>query len=164
MTWRLLPAACAGTLLFTFTAIAQQPEESLREVEPHQLRTISGHEGRTSLGAFVSFGIEDSTGHLGNSRPGNTSASTATLPLWTYQTRAAQNSLTYQGMMVGTNPASGSSATVPAVLVPVILKIKQGSKTYIFDPTAPDTGCLGTGNTAFGLTSLPPCSVTPVSP
>jgi len=156
MTWSLLPAACAGTLLFTFTAFAQQPEESLREVEPHQLRTISGHEGRTSLGAFVSFGTDDTNVHLGNNQTGKTAASTATLPLWTYQTRAAQDNLTYQGMIVGANPATGSSATVPAVLVPVVLKIKQGSKTYTFDPTAPDTGCLGTGNTAFALTHSSP--------
>jgi hypothetical protein len=168
MTWRLLPTACAGTLLFTLTAFAQYPEESLREVEvrevePHELRVISGHDGRSSLGAFVSFGTEGLAApvHAGNKQA---AAATASLPLWTYQTRAAQNNLTYQGTIVGNNPASASSATVPTVLVPIVLKIKQGSKTYTFDSTAPDTGCLGSGNTAFNLTQSSPLFSNAASP
>ena len=158
MTWRLLPAACAGTFLFTLTAFAQHPEVSLREVElrevdSHQLQVISGHQARISLAASASFGTE------GITAPGShkqAAAGTASLPLWTYQTRAAQNGAIYTGMMVGKNPASASSATVPTVLVPVILKITQGGKTYTFDPTAQDTGCLGAGNTALALTQSSP--------
>ncbi len=60
---------------------------------------------------------------------------------------------TYQGELVGRSPWTRGlrTTTVQAVLIPLVVKVKLGSNTYTFDPTAPDP-CLGTGNTAFGLT------------
>jgi hypothetical protein len=77
------------------------------------------------------------------------------LPLWTYQTKAAQNNASYSGKIVGNSP-TGGSASVPTVLVPVVLKIVEGRTTYTFDPTATDAGCLGSANTAMGLTKASP--------
>ncbi len=58
---------------------------------------------------------------------------------------------TYTGMIVGTSPTGSKvTTTVPAVLVPVILKIKQGGITYTFSPASGDSGCLGSLN-AFSL-------------
>src|SRR5579862_6335643 len=148
----LLPGACSGMVLFMLSAWAQQQGEPLRQLDPHQLRVISGHEARTSLGVSVSFGTEGAVANLGN----QAAAATATLPVWTYQTTASQNGVAYSGTIVGTSPTSATTTTVPAVLVPVVLKIKQGSTTYTFDPTAPDTSCLGSGNTAFNLTQSSP--------
>jgi hypothetical protein len=117
MTWRLLPAACAGTFLFTLTAFAQNPEVPLREVEPrevdaHQLQQISGRQARISLATSASFGTE------GIAAPGShqqAATGTASLPLWTYQTRAARTDAIH-GMMVGKNWRR--PATVLTVLIP----------------------------------------------
>jgi hypothetical protein len=153
-------ATLACMIVFTLTAFAQQQQEPLRHVEPYQLRVAGGHEARTSLGVSVDFGTEgtaNTSGTVGEAKTSGTGAanSSPALTLWTYQTTAAQNKKSYTGKIVGNSPTSGSTS-VPAVLVPVVLKITEGGTTYTFDPTATDTSCLGSGNTAMSLTSASP--------
>ncbi|HZU29358.1 MAG TPA: hypothetical protein VFA04_27795 [Bryobacteraceae bacterium] len=119
------------------------------EVEPSQLKMISDHEARNALGhVTASFGTQsESTAAI---RTGATGA----LPLSTY-TIKAQNGATYSGMIVGGQPSGGSTTTVPTIVIPVILKITQGGRTYTFDPTVTDPGCIGT-QTALQLTQSSP--------
>lgn len=123
-----------------------QPES----VEPAQLKIFSSHQARAALGRVTaSFGTK-------NEGAGSTTAtSTLALPTWSYSVKAVQNGTTYSGMIVGQS-YTGGSTSVPTVLVPVILKITQGGKTYTFDPSAADDGCIGSGNTGFGLTQTSP--------
>jgi hypothetical protein len=81
------------------------------------------------------------------------------LPLWSYSVKSTRDSNTYGGTIVGGSPlvAGAGTTTVPVVIIPVILKFSYlFSSTYIFDPTATDAGCIGTGNTALSLTQGSP--------
>ena len=123
MTSRLMSlAALAVMIVFTLPAFAQQQEEPLRHVDPTELRVIRGPEARTNLHVSVDFGTEGAgltSGAQGAAKTSGTGAlaGTATLPVWTYQTKAAQNNKTYSGKIVGASP-TGASTSVPTVLVP----------------------------------------------
>jgi hypothetical protein len=81
----------------------------------------------------------------------------ATLPTWSYSWKAAKDGSTYTGAIVGNDFFTSNARTiVPTVIIPVVLNISQNGTTYTFDPTAPDPGCLGTGNTALTLLTASP--------
>lgn len=120
-------------------------EQSIRTIEPGQLHILSDESARRAVAVKAT---------LGNAAVVTPSGS---LPLWTYSANAVQNGQKYGGMIVGQSPVgNNTTTTVPAVLIPVVLKITQGGTTYTFDPTSTDPGCLGTGNTAFSLTQSSP--------
>src|SRR5579872_7321559 len=95
-------------VLATFTVSAQQQDESPRLAQPSQLRMISGHEARTSLGVSASFDTEREMNTAAGGRAGGTNgakdaggggaATSTTLPLWGYQALAAQNGKSYSGL------------------------------------------------------------------
>src|SRR5579884_2095883 len=124
MKSRLLLAARI-TLLTAATPIFAQQVVAPEEIEPSQLKIISDHEARTSLG-----NVTASFGTAGEAAPLRTLATGSGLPLWTYSVTAAQNSTKYSGMIVGSSPSSNTTTTVPVVLIPVVYKITQGGKTY----------------------------------
>ncbi len=79
------------------------------------------------------------------------------LPTWSYSWKAAKDSATYSGSLVGNDFFTSNAPTVvPTVIIPVVLNISQNGSTYTFDPTAPDAGCLGDGNTALTLLTASP--------
>lgn len=127
-------------------ALFAQESRSLRTIDPGQLHVLDEQSAREALALKANRGVGASAAPpAGNS-----------LPLWTYSVRASQNGQSYSGMIVGTSPTGTQTTTVPTVLVPVILKITQSGVTYVFDPTSGDSGCIGSGNTAFGLTQTSP--------
>ncbi len=128
-----------ATVLFCGAAFSAEP--NFPPFDIGQTRRIPEQEARSSVQAEATFG---STARL--------SSTAAALPVWTYSIKAAQDGRTYSGQIVGQNPAtSGTTTTVPVVMVPVIFRIVQGGTTYSFDPTSRDSGCLGGANTAYGL-------------
>jgi hypothetical protein len=134
---------------------ASDHKDELPSLDLTQVHIISDHEARESLGhSQIDVGKGSKTGSSGVTGAA-TSASTA-LPLWSYSATATQNSTNYSGQIVGTNPSTNTTTTVPAVIVPLIIKITQGGTTYTFDPTAPDSSCLGGSNTAFALMQSSP--------
>ncbi|MBV9304021.1 MAG: hypothetical protein JOY53_18070 [Acidobacteriaceae bacterium] len=134
-------ASLSGVVLFA------QDGSSLRRIDPSELHVLSDQSAREALAG---------KSKLGGARTRLAPAG-GSLPLWTYQVRAAQDGQTYTGMIVGTSPTGKqTTTTVPAILVPVILKITQGGVTYIFDPTTADPSCLGSGHSALGLTQSSP--------
>ena len=82
------------------------------------------------------------------------SASSATIPLWTYGV-TAYDGKRYQGEMVGRAPfAHGHrSTTIPTLLVPVILHFNDSGDT--FDPTTPDS-CSPNGGSVVSLVEQSP--------
>ena len=83
----------------------------------------------------------------------------STIPSFNYSVISPVDGKTYNGTIIGVNPATnpGKTTVVPTILVPVKLNFKYSSTTsFIFDPTAADAGCLGGGNNAFSLTQLSP--------
>lgn len=78
------------------------------------------------------------------------SASSQTIPLWSYSAKAAQDGSTYTGTMVGRSPfAHGHRKTViPTYLVPVILTFQDSG--HVFDPTTYD-GCAPANETVIQL-------------
>jgi hypothetical protein len=168
MRSRFLQAACAG-LVFSLAGLAQvsvfptgdppatSPQADPPQADPSQLAVISGADARSSLGASVSFGDGGDPGASGAAGFGNPGKqASASLPMWTYTVKAAQDGRTYSGKIVGASPSSTTPASVPVTLVPVVFKITQGGHAYTFDPTQADAGCLGSGNAAFALTQHSP--------
>jgi hypothetical protein len=51
--------------------------------------------------------------------------------------------------IVGACPQNGITTNVPMIVVPVVFTLNSG--VLVFNPTATDPGCLGTGNTALNL-------------
>ena len=90
----------------------------------------------------------------------NPSATTATLPLWTFFVESPRDDGAYTGIMVGRDPFNGGgSASVTTYVVPLILVTNTVIKTLnsnmsfttqpgvtAFDPSIPDNSCLGTTN------------------
>jgi len=134
-----VPLLCST--LCAAPAFAQGQPDAGREIDPSTLRVISGKTARDLLGRAAP-------------RVGD-AAATPTLPVWSYSVTAAQDGINYSGIIVGQPPTSDASTTIPTVLIPVVLRITQGGTTFVFDPTAADTGCLGT-STAFALTQGSP--------
>jgi hypothetical protein len=141
-----VPFLCAA--LGAAPAFAQSTPEGLREIDPSTLRVIPSRTARDIVRVSAAFSGEPT-------RDARITPLAATLPVFSYTVTAAQDGKTYSGMIVGTNPTSGTSTTVPTVIVPVVLRITQGGTTFTFDPTAQDTGCLGT-STALQLTQGSP--------
>jgi len=63
---------------------------------------------------------------------------------------------TVTGTVVGGNPGNNGARTthIPVVIIP--LRIQFTGTVRNFDPTSPDDGCLGAGNTAVSLTQASP--------
>lgn len=149
-------------LVLSLTAAAQSPapvsaqKEALPTLDPVQVRIISDHEARESLG-HVQINVGNESTVASPELAGVTTNAGTTLPVWSYSVKASQNGSTYSGQIVGTSALSSNTTTdIPAIIVPVIIKITQGGTTYTFDPTATDASCLGTGNTALSLTQGSP--------
>ena len=81
---------------------------------------------------------------------------TANLPVWKYSMVSPRDGNTYSGSIVGGNPFNRGARTtnVPVVLIP--LRVEFTGDIRNFDPTSPDAGCLGSGNTAMSLTQQSP--------
>jgi len=151
MNYRIIPVIASTAVVFAITQAAfGQESEGIRTIDPAELHVLSDHSARQALGVTATFGQAESQSAA--------ASGSASLPLWSYQVTAAQNKRGYTGSIVGASPLSSTKTTtsVPVVLIPVILKITQGNAVYTFDPTAGDAGCLGSGNTAFGLTQESP--------
>lgn len=92
--------------------------------------------------------------------PGDAFATVAlSLPNYSYSVVSPVDGKTYTGQIIGANPTARPAHTivVPTVIVPVRLVFQYSSTTsYIFDPTAADTGCIGAGRTGLGLTEQSP--------
>ena len=119
-------------------------------LDPAQLRVHSDHSARQSLGHAQA----DANA---SAQPAAAGSGVGLLPLWNYSRTIGRS--TYKGQIVGEDPGANTPATVPVVLIPVILNITQGTQggtTYTFDPTAQDADCLGAGNTAFNLMQQSP--------
>lgn len=141
---------CIVAAVLTVPSAFAQTAESLRVVDPAELHIVSDHAARESLGR-----IQMDLGTAAVQSP--IEAAGSALPIWTYTVKAQQDGNTYSGQIVGTSAlTSDTGTTVPAVLVPVILKITQNGRTYIFDPTSGDSNCIGSGNTALGLMESSP--------
>jgi hypothetical protein len=81
------------------------------------------------------------------------------IPTWSYSVVSPVDGKTYKGTIMGANPATkpGKITDIPTVVIPIRLEFKySASSIVIFDPTAVDPGCLGTGNTAYKLTQASP--------
>jgi hypothetical protein len=87
-------------------------------------------------------------------------ASGATLPVWNYEVVSSRDGNLYDGVIVGQNPSdrSNPSVTVPAQLVPIILKIHTVGTAINFK-----TGVITTapGNTTFDPTAVDACLAAP---
>jgi hypothetical protein len=68
------------------------------------------------------------------------SAAAQALPTWTYTVLSARDGLTHSGSMVGASPftSPGASTSVPAQIVPLILRMEDGTT---FDPTSQPAPC-----------------------
>ena len=81
------------------------------------------------------------------------------IPTWSYSVVSPVDGKTYKGTIMGVSPTTkpGKITDIPTVVVPIRLEFKfSASSIAIFDPTAPDPGCLGAGQTAYKLTQASP--------
>jgi hypothetical protein len=143
----------ASALSLTLIGCADQPDpvtpddgEAPPVIDPALLKVIDGRVARQTLGIDAA--------RRGAERAAIAAAGPA-LPVFPYTVTAAQDGGSYSGILVGQNPATGASTTIPTVLIPVILRITQGGTTFVFDPTAPDPGCIG-ASTPMQLTQASP--------
>jgi hypothetical protein len=62
----------------------------------------------------------------------------STIPMWSYTTTSTRDGFAYSGTMVGASPFTnpGTSTSVPTQIVPLIIHMMSGGRT--FDPTAGD--------------------------
>jgi hypothetical protein len=91
------------------------------------------------------------TGH-----PTTTTGVVPALPLWQYAVTSPIDGNIYLGSMVGGNPFNRAARTTPINLVLVPLRIQFTGTVRNFDPTSPDVGCLGAGNTGLSLSQASP--------
>jgi hypothetical protein len=84
----------------------------------------------------------------------------ATLPVWNYEVVSSRDGGLYDGVIVGQNPSdrSNASVTVPAQLIPIILKTHTVGTAINFK-----TGVITTapGNTTFDPTAVDACLAAP---
>jgi len=78
------------------------------------------------------------------------------LPLWQYQVVSPRDGNTYSGAIVGGNPFNRGARTTTINVVLIPLRVNLTGTVRNFDPTSPDTGCLGTSTPAFALTQQSP--------
>ena len=93
------------------------------------------------------------------SSPVTVPAALAGIQTFTYTIPSNIDGKTYTGTMIGQDPTSPSSGTttVNALIIPVKLDFQfSRNSNFFFDPLAPDTGCIGAGNTALALTQNSP--------
>jgi len=146
--------SCAAFLALGAMSLVQaddddRSDQPIKLVPGARLGRMSGSD------AVKSMGDSTAAGHAAKVSGGSTSF--GGLPVWTYSVKSSRNGKTYTGQIVGDNPTTGASATIPAVVIPVKLVFKYNSTTsYIFDPTATDPGCLYGSNTALSLTEASP--------
>ena len=155
-----LAVPCAALLTFGSISLVQADDDGEHSDQPMKLAPgarlsrISGTEAAKGLNAAkTSGGSSRTTGGSG----------TFSLPVWTDTVKSTRNGSTYTLHIVGTNPATGVSTTIPTYLIPVKLVLQYNSTTsFTFDPTGTDPGCLATGttgsanNTALSLTEQSP--------
>jgi hypothetical protein len=161
-------AACAGMVLFSLSAGAQQ-------FQPYSGPAIGGVVSETTVKAAISGGgsllFNGPGGNQGNFTP-------QFLPFWGYITQAAQdanvagcttflpttptNCPVYSGPIIGSSPTYPYGVlSVSTPIIPVILNVSFSNPvTVSLDPTSPDPFCLTTtnygGNTAKTLLTTSP--------
>lgn len=81
---------------------------------------------------------------------------TAALPLFAYS--EADGS----GDIVGTAPPTATTTTIPAIIVPVFIKITQGGTTFSFNPNTADS-CTGSSSATTLFQRSPFFNATPIS-
>lgn len=137
-----------GTLLVSFTSVYAQVPPQLNVIQPSKA-TLAAL--RTNLSTGSTFTLAGPV-----------------LTTWPYQFVAAQDGNTYSGTIVGGNPfnRAARTTTIPVVIIPLRLQFNPAPVAdstgaiapapVSFDPTSPDNGCLGAGNTALSLTQGSP--------
>lgn len=145
---------CAALLAVGSLAMADddhnpQSDQPIKIPAGTKIGHMSGSEAVKSMNAAKTSG--------GSARSTGGSTASFSLPVWSYSVTSSRDGRSYKGQIVGQNPVSGASASIPTYLIPVRLVFKYSSTTsYTFDPTAADTSCLGNGNTAASLTQTSP--------
>src|SRR5579872_5306755 len=134
----LVLLTCLVTL--SFAALAQTPNSSeeaqtFRTVNPQDLKVLPQSMAAEALGVHITSGDAINAVH----------AASTTLPLCSM----TDNGATFD--VVGACPNVTGTTNIPITIVPVVLKITQGGKTFVFSPNATDPGCLGGTNTALSL-------------
>jgi hypothetical protein len=126
---------------------AQQSGEA-QSTTPHRLR-----------GIFTVRVAPDSTPAMAEDMAGSAGAGKAP-PLFTYHVASNRDNNNYTGVIVGRDPfAGGGSVSVPTQIVPLIIVTHTVGTTVsskgiittkpgrvVFDPTTPNTACLGNRN------------------
>jgi hypothetical protein len=145
MKHKVLPLLlCAAVALCINAPLAFGQGERLQQISPSQLRQLDHQSAVRRLAKAP----------LNGSTPAKPPAS---LKTWNYSILAYDGN-TYTGQIVGRSPflLGKTTTTVPVVLIPLKITIKQGTGTFVGDPLGADTGCLGAGNTSVGLTQQSP--------
>ena len=135
MQAKLFAATLLSVCLFASSGVAQNNATAhtiaLKNYQPQKQIPIT----KDMLGAMIAQG-----------------SSGATLPVWNYQVISSRDNFLYDGVIVGANPAdrANASVTVPAQLVPLIIKTHRIATSINFT-----TGAITTkaGDTKFDPTS-----------
>lgn len=116
-------------------------------IDPSQL--VNKTASRSTLAALkAAAGSTAAHGSIVASTP-------AALPLWQYSLVSPIDGHPYSGAVVGGNPFNRGARTTTLQIVLVPLRIALTGTVRNFDPTSPDTDCLGS-STAFTLTQQSP--------
>ena len=147
---------CAAFLALGAMSFMQADDEHRGPESDQPIKLAPGARlGRIS-GSEAARSVNEGTS-AGHAAKLSGATSTFSMPVWTYSVKSSRDGKTYSGQIVGDNPSTGASATIPTVLIPVKLIFKYSSTTsYVFDPSAADNGCLGSGTTALSLTESSP--------
>ena len=150
-----------ATLFVSAAMLSFAQPKGVQLIEPSALKVLTDGQASNAKaqaaavapGSFQ-WGVGSLNSNITQMQPSSGRSRPGSLPLWSYN--ATTGFINYPGMIVGGSPAINSTAQVPVFLLPVAFHITQNGNTFNFDPTAPDDGCLGAGNTAWSLTNQSP--------
>ena len=151
---RGLRAAVSCAAFLAFGAIAVQADDD-HESSDQPIKLAPGARLSHVSGSEAVKGMNSTAG--GHAARVGSGSTVFALPTWKYSIVSSRDGRTYSGQIVGQNPATGGTTSISTYIIPVRLVFNYSSTTsYVFDPTASDTGCLGSGNTALSLTQASP--------
>jgi hypothetical protein len=146
------PIIRSTTMLMTGAFLACIASVHAQEVtegtlDPSQVTVMSPHAAVRSLQAAA---------RQSASFNADISAAGSALKVWPYTFLSPRDGNTYSGNVVGASPFNHGARTtnIPVVIIP--LRIMFTGTVRNFDPTSPDDGCLGAGNTALSLSEASP--------